>query len=585
MPLKPILRLTIKSILFFSAILVSSIYLSGCSAGQKGLLTITPKQYFYSAKERLETIDERNYEVRDLDEIIRVLENAEKDAKSSDIIDKSRLYLILANSLKARKLYQDSVLKGEYVSGRAAPFFIVDTQKVKEALRDAKKWVRACDSEFKSGQHIPDLLFVKGFYYQQKMLTQRGRDKRESLDASIMCFRRCLGMAPEYVSDFRLFRQEQTSREVRLRLIEALALGQQQADAYGLLSEFNFAPISPVAGSTDRQDFAWHHGKGLVLATMGLTDRAAAVLEPFKIIMPQDYPLVDEALWVLEGVYDYQAQETGEPKWEMEARIVAALLDKLSGPYSEVKYSTAAHLFPKLLPGDKIFHEAALSFYHGEFDRALELLLQIHGRGLLSRSNRHASRLMAIEASIYSGQKLTDDLIEELIEIALNNNLLPLQKERAGFLLARYVMNEDSGFITARANHDGQSFIRSVTAKPWAVDLRYKRGQIKRATKPLRHRTEKDEEESEREPSELIAEAYVNRGQDWIVSANLYLIRLPDMTLMGKGRIVGREIEGEGWAFKDDVIDALERRKHYLAVIEYDNSDNEKSIQGILFRL
>lgn len=585
MPLKLILRFTMKTILFFSAILVSLICLSGCSAGQKGLLTITPKQYFYSAKEQLETIDERDYEVRDLDEIIRVLENAEKDAKSSEIIDKSRLYLILANSLKARKLYQESVLKGEYVSGRAAPFFIVDTQKVKEALRSAKKWVRATDAEFKSGKLIPDLQFVKGFYYQQKMLTQRGGDKQESLDTSIMCFRRCLGMAPEYVSDFRLFRQEQTAREVRLRLIETLTFGQQQADAYGLLSEFNFAPISPVAGSTDRQDFAWHHGKGLVLATMGLADQAVTVLEPFKIIMPQDYPLVDEALWVLEGVYDYKAQGTGEPKWKMEARIVASLLDKLNGPYSEVKYSTAAHLFPKLLHGDKIFHEAALSFYHGEFDRALELLQQIHGRGLLSRFNRYASRLMTIEASLYSGQRLTDDLIEELLDIALNKNLFALQKERAGFLLARYVMNEDSGFITARANHDGQSFIRNITAKPWALDLRYKPGQIKRATKPLRHRTEKDEEEAEREPSELIAEAYVNRAQDWIVSANLYLISLPDMTLMGKGRIVGRETEGEGWVFKDDVIDALERRKQYLAVIEYDNSDNEKSIQGILFKL
>ncbi|MDD3149177.1 MAG: hypothetical protein PHD82_17945, partial [Candidatus Riflebacteria bacterium] len=125
------------------AICIAAINLSGCSAGQKGLLTITPEQYLSSAKETLETIDQRNYEIRDLDEIIRILENAEKDAKKSDTIDRSRMYLCLANTLKARKLYQTSLMKGQYVANRAEPFFVVDTKDVKETLRIANKWLRS----------------------------------------------------------------------------------------------------------------------------------------------------------------------------------------------------------------------------------------------------------------------------------------------------------------------------------------------------------------------------------------------------------------------------------------------------------
>ena len=54
-----------------------SFTLAGCS-GANGLISITPEQYLASAKEQFETIDERDYEIRDLDEIIRILENAEK---------------------------------------------------------------------------------------------------------------------------------------------------------------------------------------------------------------------------------------------------------------------------------------------------------------------------------------------------------------------------------------------------------------------------------------------------------------------------------------------------------------------------
>jgi hypothetical protein len=69
-----------------------------------------------------------------------------------------------------------------------------------------------------------------------------------------------------------------------------------------------------------------------------------------------------------------------------------------------------------------------------------------------------------------------------------------------------------------------------------------------------------------------------------VVSANLYLFEIPQLSLLGEGRTVGREKEGQGWIFKDKQIDALRRRHQYLAVFEFDNSDSEKSLQGVLFK-
>lgn len=570
---------------FLTFVITLSLYLSGCSAGQKGLLTITPQQYFFSAKEQLETIDERNYEVRDLDEIIRVLENAEKDAKKSDIIDKSRLYLCLANTLKARKQYQNSLYKGEYVANRAAPFYVVNTKDVKETLRIAKKWLRSCEAQFKTSTLLPDLNYVKGMYYLQKMLTQHSREKKESLDLAVESLRRCLGMAPEFKADFRLFGKDQTNREVRLKLIEVLALGNQQEEAYALLSEYSFAPISPVAGATSYQDFAWHHMKGFVLATMGRYPEAAPILEKFKIIKPQDYSLVDEALWVLEGIYDRMHELEPDKKWNLEARIVAAQQKKLAGPFSKEQYATSAHLYPKTLPGDDIFFAAVVDFYEGKFLQTINKLDELKGRSAMSSHNRISSELLRLEAGLYSGQTVTDDVIEELLKIAGSPILTPLQQEKTGYLLARYIMNQDENFDKTRINHEGQSFVKSICSKPWSLNLAFRRGEIIRAKKPLRDRKKEDEEDekNKREPSSLISELYANRPNDWVVSANLYLFSLPDLGMLAKGRIVGRENEKEGWIFKDELIDGLRRGQRYLAVFEFDNSDSEKSIQGVLF--
>lgn len=582
-----IARRIIMLLLAVTACCYATITLSGCSAGQKGLLTITPEQYLSSAKESLETIDERNYEIRDLDEIIRVLENAEKDGKKTETIDRSRMYLCLALTLKARKLYQNSLMKGEYMANRAEPFFVVNTQDVKETLRTANKWLRSCDAQFKTAALIPDLNYIRGLYYTQKMLTQHSREKKDSLDTAVLAFRRCLGMAPAYKSDFKLFTRTQTPREVRLRMIEALALGGQQADAYGLLSEFTFSAISPVSGATDMQDFAWHHMQGFVLAMMGKYEQAAQILEKFKIVAPQDYPLTDEALWILEGVYDRLSEVTRKEKFAMEARIVASLQKKLKGPYSKEKYSTSAHLFPHLLPGDVNFFDGIIKFYEGRLDEAHGIFSSLADRGIMASSNRLSVKLHLIETMLYTGKGISDDVLEDLLQLADNSSLTPLQKERAGYLLARYVMDEDEKFDSSRVNHAGQSFIKNISSKPWALKLTHRRGEIKRAKKPVRNRNQKDQEEDEeakREPGSLNGEIYANRAEDWVVSANLYLIAMPELSLLGNGRIVGRESDEEGWVFKDDQIDQMRRRNKYLAIIEYDNSDGEKSIQGMLFQ-
>ena len=582
--MKDLIRQAAKITLFAVAMLAGAIYMSGCSAGQKGLLTITPQQYFFSAKEQLETIDERDYEIRDLDEIIRVLENAEKDAKKSDIIDKSRMYLCLANTLKARKQYQTSLYKGEYLANRAEPFYVVNTKDVKETLRVAKKWLRSCEAQFKTSLLLPDLNYVKGMYYLQKMLTQHARERKESLDIGVESLRKCLGMAPEFKADFRLFGKDQTSREVRLKLIELLALGGQQAEAYALLSEYSFAPISSIAGANEYQDFAWHKMKGFVLATMGRHVEAAAVLEKFKIVKPQDYPSVEEALWMLEGVYDRLNEIEPEKSWNLEARIVAALQKKLKGPFSKEKYSTSAHLYPRTLPGDDVFYSAVIDYHDGKFNQALNKLEELKGRGAMSSQNRISADLLRIEASLYSGRAVTDDLVEELLRISESPRLTPLELEKTGFLMARYILDTDESFEKKQLKHEGQSFVKHICSKPWSLNLVYQRGQIKRAKKPLRLRTKEDEEKDKREPGSLISELYANRANDWVVSANLYLFALPELGLLGKGRIVGRENEKEGWIFKDDVIDSFKPGKRYLAVFEYDNSDSEKSVQGVIFK-
>jgi tetratricopeptide (TPR) repeat protein len=423
-------------------------------------------------------------------------------------------------------------------------------------------------------------------YYLQKMLTQHAREKKDSLKISIESLRRCMGMAPDFEADFKLFGRVQTRREVRLKLIEALAFANQQTQAYALLSEYDFAPISPVSGSTAYQDFAWHHMHGFVLATMGKLNKAAEVLNKFKIVAPQDYANVDEALWILEGVYDKLYQLTDEPKWQMEARIVAALQNKLKGPFSKEKYSTAAHLFPRTLPGDEKFFSAVIDFYDGNFEKALEELETIRNRGIMSSHNRVSSQLLRIEAMLYSGKQITDDVLEELLRLADSRNLTTLQREKVGFLLARYILDEDKNFSQRRLDHEGQTFVKSICSKPWVLTIGYQRGEVKRVKEPLRFRDRDKEEqkEVEREPSSLICELYANRPNDWVVSANLYLFEIPQLSLLGEGRTVGREKEGQGWIFKDKQIDALRRRHQYLAVFEFDNSDSEKSLQGVLFK-
>ena len=564
---------------FFSLIFVASIALTGCSAGRQGLLSITPQQYFYSAKEKLEVIDERNYEIRDLDEIIRILENAEKDAKNAEIMDKSRMYLTLINSLKAAKQYRENRLKGQYIANRPEPFFALDVKTVQETLRTAKKWLRSCEAAFKTTSLTPDLLYVKGIYYTQKMLTQISDERRESFQIAVESFRKCLGMAPDYKADFRLFGRIQGPREVRLKLIECLALGGELPDAYSLVSEYTFSPANP------RLDYPWMNMKGLILAMMGFQKEAMDLLGKFKIVVPQDYSRVDEALWILEGVFDRMKEETGEERYTMEAKIVASLLKKLKGPFSKEKYTTASHIFPRWLPGDKTFFSALHSFVDGNFTDVKKQIEPILYKGLLSTSNRLFARVVAIESEIYSGNQVTDEMLETLLAISMEPRLPPLLKERIGYLLARYVSGEDKNFRSGRLESEGQTFIKSITQKPWALSLRYEREPPKKIPRQQKNLLpEKPKAKNPEEMGGLRAEIYPNRPEDWVVSANLSIVSLPEMSLLGKGKIVAREEEGKGWLFKSEEIDQMKRGSRYLMVLEFSNSDSDKNIQGIIFQ-
>ena len=573
--------------IFLSLAIILSISLSGCSGGANGLISITPEQYLASAKEQFETMDERDYEVRDLDEIIRILENAEKNAKKSETIDKSRMFLTLLHTMKARKQYQNAVMKGEYIANRPEPFFTINTKEVKETLRTAKKWLRLTNSTFKTKSVLPDLNYIKGLYYTQKMLTQQSRERQESLDEAIISFRRCLGMAPDYQGSFKLFGMQQTSREVKLKLIECLAQGGMAADAYGILSEFNFAPIIPISGANEKYDYQWVHMKALVLASMGMYEEAAETLNRFKIVSPIDYPMVDESIWLLEGIYKKLYEITKKDNYDMEAKIAAAMLKKLGGPYSNETYSDASLLFSRQLPGDIEYNKAVINFYNGKFKKSLDILDSIREKGVMSNTNRISAKLLRIEARLYSGQQLTDDCIEDLIALSENKYLNIFQRNKLGYLLARYVMDEDTEFNTTRINHEGQSFIRSFLGKPWAIDIKYKKGKVKIVRKPKNSSkkndiSNKEEPEKEIEPGEFYAEIYANKPEDWVVSSNMYLVDLPEMNMLTTTRIVGREEDGK-WHFKDEQLDAVKNKKLYLIIMEFDNSDSEKSIQGYLF--
>ena len=485
----------INVILYIIVGIYVSITLSGCS-GANGLISITPEQYLASAKEQFETIDERDYEVRDLDEIIRILENAEKNAKKSETIDISRMYLCLVNTLKARKQYRTALMKGEYIANRPEPFYTINTKEVKETLRTAKKWLRLTNSTFKTTKVLADLNYIKGIYYTQKMLTQQARERQESLDEAIESFRRCLGIAPAYKAEFRLFGMEQTAREVKLKLIECLSEGGMAADAYAILSEFSFAPVIPISGANERFDYQWNHMKGLVLACMGMYEEAAEVLSRFKVVSPVDYAMVDESIWLLEGVYKRLYEITKDERYDMETKIATAMLKKLEGPYSKETYSDAALLFPKQMPGDLEYNKAVRSFCEGRFQEAIDIVSKLDNRSVMTSYNRVSARLLKVEAMLYSGNKITDDSIEDLLNLTESSNLNKIQKSKLGYLLARYIMDEDSQFNTTRVNHEGQTFIRSFMGKPWALNIRHKRG----ARKPKEEPKKKDYKNSLRKP-------------------------------------------------------------------------------------
>ena len=72
--------------------------------------------------------------------------------------------------------------------------------------------------------------------------------------------------------------------------------------------------------------------------------------------------MVDESIWLLEGIYKKLYEITKEDKYDMEAKIAASILKKLQGPYSNETYSDASLLFPKQMPGDLEYNKAVIVF-------------------------------------------------------------------------------------------------------------------------------------------------------------------------------------------------------------------------------
>ena len=185
-------------------------------------------------------------------------------------------------------------------------------------------------------------------------------EAQKYLNEAVSAFRNVWGK-PDYKSEFRILQRFRPT-EIRLKLAEALAFGGQQADAYGIISEFTFKPIIPFAGATDSSDYAWHHTKGFVLATMGMYKEAADTLERFKIVSPTDYMQVDEALYFLRCIR--KTCRVTRQKY-IEAELVASMLEN-SRPVSRIICS--AHLSPDQCSERKIFRRN--KFYNKNFEEA-----------------------------------------------------------------------------------------------------------------------------------------------------------------------------------------------------------------------
>lgn len=76
-------------------------------------------------------------------------------------------------------------------------------------------------------------------------------------------------------------------------------------------------------------------------------------------------------MWILEGIYDRLSEEKREDRFKMEAKIVAALLKKLKGPFEKEKILYFPRAFvPETTAQDLNYYDGVTKFYEGRFDEA-----------------------------------------------------------------------------------------------------------------------------------------------------------------------------------------------------------------------
>ncbi|NLM16970.1 MAG: hypothetical protein GX221_04565 [Candidatus Riflebacteria bacterium] len=596
---------SINPLFAFLSLIIFSVFLTiGCTGGD-ALVSITPEQYLNSSLEQIAVLEGTTTDVRDINEIIRVLENAEKKAKKTATIDASRMLLCLMNTLKAEKEYKNTLLKPKKTAFSTPP---PDLEPTRQCLREAKKWLRKCNSTFATKSLTGDLNYITGIYSSIKMLTQSGSDRESSLYDAIMSFRRCIAMAPTFEASFMLYGEKQNKRKVLLRLAETLAYGGEQGEAFEIISQYDFKPLSPIAGSTHKEDFEWHHKKALITALMGHLEEASEMLGIFKIIPESDYPYVADAIWLLEGVYTQLSKITKDPKkaseYSAEAKVANGILKKIPSIYSDKEYASASESFLRLTNSEPRLYEGVKLYADGDIKEAYKIFKSFEGKGHLSHKHRISSLIYMLESGIRCNEISQMAFEKTMLNEIIPKQLTPLQEDRAAWLLASHFSDKlaRQKNITA-ATFGTNSYIQTFINKPALLTAVFERGKIKRENKKIQQKsrtsrfshfnmTEKSKAsnssskndalskpEQKQEPSRIKAEIVTNNPSNIFLSLKLHAISLKNIEVLNTKEIPGREEDGL-ITFVSEELNEISNKDKILLIVETSDSEDNTYVSG-----